>query len=80
MSPARWCSNVTRKTRTLSTFSRDCQMRKLRLDVVLSVFSQEHASPVYGVRRETGDATHRLDQLMVFISHLEFFFQFHFVR
>ena len=50
-------------------------MPKLRLGAVLTLFSQEHASPVYGVRRETGDATHRLDQLMVVISHLEFFFQ-----
>ena len=47
-------------------------MRKLRLRVMLTLFSQKHASPVYSVIRETGDATHRLDQLMVVISHLEY--------
>ena len=55
-------------------------MRKLRLGAVLTVFSQEHASPIYGVIRETGDATHRLDQLMVVIAHLGLLFQFHFVH
>ena len=55
-------------------------MRKLRLGAMLTLFSQEHASPVYGVIRETGDATHCLDQLMVVISHLGLFFQFHFVH
>ena len=55
-------------------------MRKLRLGAMLTLFSQKHASPVYGVIRETGDATHRLDQLMVVISHLGLFFQFHFVQ
>ena len=31
-------------------------------------------------KRETGDPTHRLDQLKVVLSHLGFFFQFHFVH
>ena len=41
---------------------------------MLTLFSQEHASPVYGVIRETGVVTHRLDQLMVVISHLGLIF------
>ena len=55
-------------------------MRKLRFCAVFAVFSQEHAGPVYGARRETGDPTQRLDQHMVVLSHLGFFFQFHFVH